>query len=166
MGKTAITQQQLMELLKYDAHSGVFIWLVDRGRKAKAGAVAGCIRPDGYRSIIICGRSYRAHRLAWLYVHGKWPVLDIDHLNGNGDDNRIANLRDVTTSVNCQNQRRATVKNVSGVLGVSFHKRTGKYQAKIKLDGKSIYLGLFATPELAGDAYLQAKRSLHPGCTI
>jgi hypothetical protein len=95
---------------------------------------------------------------------GRWPQFEIDHRNGIHDDNRWENLRDGTKSYNLQNQRKAHRNNKIGLLGVG-KKRDG-FQARIHLNGKTRYLGSFPTPELAYAAYLEAKRELHPGCTI
>jgi hypothetical protein len=95
---------------------------------------------------------------------GRWPNGVVDHINGDTSDNQWSNLRDVTHSVNCQNQRRAKRSNASGLLGVSFF--DGKPRASISVDGRPIHLGTFDTPEAAHQAYVEAKRKLHAGCTI
>lgn len=124
-------------------------------------------KSDGYVVIMIDGKSYQAHRLAWLYIYEKWPDNMIDHLNTIRDDNRITNLRDVEHNINIQNQRRAQKNNKSaGLLGVTFNKLAQKYVAQIKLNGKNKYLGLFDNAEDAHEAYLEAKRQYHAGCTI
>ena len=109
---------------------------------------------------------YLGYRLAWLYVHGKLPDGDIDHINGKPSDDRIKNLRDVSRSVNLQNQRAARSNNSSGLLGVFFQKTMNKWTSKIQLDWKTKSLGYFDTAEEAHAAYLKAKRELHEGCTI
>lgn len=103
------------------------------------------------------------HRLAWLYVHGEWPTEQIDHINQNPVDNRIANLRPADKSQNVQNIDAAYGS--SGYRGVSFDSRCGdgnSWRARIMVDGKSHSLGYYATAEEAHDAYLAAKRELHP----
>lgn len=165
MAKADLTAQRLRELLHYNSETGDFTRRVSgRGRRAKAGCVAGCKSCHGYTSISVDGRLYRAHRLAWLYVFGVWPGCDVDHINGAKSDNRIANLRDVSASVNMQNQRTAQPRNASGYLGVTIH--GGRFEASIKLNGKNIYIGSYKTPELAHSAYLAKKREIHPGCCI
>lgn len=101
-----------------------------------------------------------AHRLAWLYVHGRWPDGLIDHKNGDRADNRFDNLRDVAHRVNMQNLRKAFVSSKTGLLGASPLK-DGRFGAFIKRDGKSKNLGTFDTPELAHAAYVAAKRVIH-----
>lgn len=163
---TTLTQDLLKELLHYDPDTGVFTNRTNRNQLAKKGQRAGFVTvPQGYRHIGIKGRQYREHRLAWLYVHGVWPSGDIDHINGITDDNRIANLRDVTTQDNCQNQRKLRSDSASGLMGArSF--RPGKWQASIKVDGKYKHLGTFYTPEEAHEAYMKAKREFHPNFTL
>lgn len=165
MVSTNLTAQRLRELLSYDPDTGDFTRITHkRGRRPADGAAAGCRTDRGYIHIHASGRIYKAHRLAWLYVHGVWPDGDIDHIDGNKTNNRANNLRSVSTSVNMQNQRCAQKRNASGFLGVTVH--GGRFEASIKLNGKNIYLGSYATPELAHAAYLAKKREIHPGCVI
>jgi hypothetical protein len=103
--------------------------------------------------------------LAWLYVHGRWPLDDVDHINCVKNDNRIGNLRDVPNEINAQNVRHA--RKAQGPLGCTFDKKAGKWMAQIKLRGNVCkYLGYFDDPGDAHAAYLEAKRKLHDGCTI
>ena len=151
----------LREHLSYDPDTGVFIRKKNT-RGGKAGEVAGCINNIGYRQIYIYKNIHLAHRLAWVYVYGIFPTNDIDHINGIREDNRISNLRDVENNLNQQNQR--TPKGRVGLLGVSTAGK--KYRAVIRVDGKHIRLGLFDDPLVAHEKYKEAKRQLHPGCTI
>ena len=164
MATVDLTAQQLRELFHYNAETGVFTRLVQTSNRVKVGDVAGCKSGGGYVTISVFGRQCSAHRLAWLYVHGTWPVADIDHINGNPSDNRAANLRDVSRRVNKQNQRRAHITSTSGMLGAAADR--GRWQARIRVDGKQRYLGNFDTPDLAHAAYLDAKRLLHEGNTL
>ncbi|HEY7297856.1 MAG TPA: HNH endonuclease [Xanthobacteraceae bacterium] len=122
----------------------------------RAGAQAGYSRVDGYVRIQIDGAIYAAHRLAWLYVHGKHPTAEIDHRNGNPADNRIANLRECSR---WQNARNRGGRSPSGFKGVSADR--SKWRARIKVDGRIINLGLFSTPKLAADAYDRAALLYH-----
>lgn len=95
-----------------------------------------------------------AHRAVWALSTGRWPVATIDHINGNRQDNRICNLRDVPHVSNCRNQPLRNV-NTSGFAGVSLDKRNGKYAASICVNGKNVHLGKFETlaeARLARDA--------------
>lgn len=161
-----LTFEQAQQAFAYDADTGELTWNTRRSSNAPAGGVAGCVNERGYRVVSYSGRAYKAHRLIWLIVNGAWPVAEIDHINGDRGDNRIANLREADHAFNQQNQRTAQRKNRSGLLGVSWHKSTGKWQAQIWADGKQINLGEFHAPDEAHAAYLNAKREIHPGCTI
>ena len=165
MARNDLTAQRLRELLHYDPETGVFTRLISRqGLRAQVGDVAGSKNSHGYIGISVDGRLYRAHRLAWLFMRGGWPTGDIDHIDGDRANNRFDNLRDVSTSVNMQNQRRAQPRNASGYLGVTRH--GNRFEASIKLDGVNRYIGSYATPEEAHASYMAEKRRLHPGCTI
>ena len=164
-----ITQESLKEVLNYNPQTGLFSWSKPR-RGVKRGATPGWLNESGYVIIGLdgrSGRSYRAHRLAWLWMTGDWPINQIDHINGVRNDNRWGNLRSASREINCQNLREAKSHNLStGFLGVSPTKNKHRFQAKIGVDGRMIYVGTFDTPELAHVAYVEAKRVLHPGCTI
>lgn len=160
-----LTAERAREMLHYNADTGVLTWKVSV-RSVRKGDVAGTINARGYRLIKLDGARYRAHRLAWLITNGTWPSDEVDHINGQKDDNSIANLRDVSRSVNSQNQRRARSDSRSGLLGVRFDKSRGNWRAGIGVDGKELSLGRFDTPEAAHDVYVDAKRQLHAGCTL
>ena len=138
------TQKQLKEILYYDPETGVFTWRVNRGGGARAGDVAGYLHREGYIRIGFSGKVYRAHRLAWLYVHGKWPKYEIDHMNRIRDDNRIVNLREASHADNSHNLGLSS-KNTSGVSGISWYKYTKEWCAQIKVKGETIFLGAFPT---------------------
>jgi hypothetical protein len=165
--KTALTQDRLKQLLDYSLETGVFKWKIANSNRIKIGNVAGSPSPKGYLLIGIDGCVYRAHRLAWMYVYGKFPENFIDHVNGIVTDNRIENLRDVDNRTNGENQRRATKQNKSsGVLGVSREQGHKRWRAHIGVNGKQVHLGYFDTIEEASDAYITAKRKIHQGCSI
>lgn len=161
---TALTADELRSRLLYEQDTGLFKWIARATSRVPCGAMAGTINNEGYRAISINNRSYLAHRLAWLYVYGEWPMDQIDHINGVKTDNRISNLRNATRSTNCQNLRAAKSNNKVGLLGVT--RDRGRFRAAIKDNGKQRFLGYFATAEAASAAYLLAKRECHAGCTI
>ena len=169
MANTDLTAARLRGLLSYNPASGIFTRLTSSGKgsRGQAGAVVGHISNSsgGYCKIMLDGRRYSAHRLAWMHVHGDWPTHNIDHIDGNPLNNRIENLRDATIAINTQNQRIAQRRNKTGFLGVSKHK-CGKFIASILVNGERQYLGIHDTAQDAHCAYLKAKRDLHPGCTI
>lgn len=152
-----LSRGRLKELLSYDAEAGRFIWRVSRGTRC-AGSMAGNRRPDGYIYIKIDRVLYRASRLVWLYLFGKWPQEHIDHINGNTSDDRLVNLREATRSQNLGN-RKLNKNSSTGFKGVS---KSGKrYKAYVNKDGKRHWLGLFDSAAAAAEAYGIAARSLH-----
>ncbi len=137
-----LTQDRLKEVIFYNPSTGVFTWNVDVGYKIKTGDVAGTINPRGYRRIIINGKNYAAHRLAWLYAYGYCPEHVIDHMNGNRADNRLDNIRHVTRSCNSQN-RKCSDGTVSGFNGVCFDKRTKRWKSYITVNRNRIHIGRY-----------------------
>jgi hypothetical protein len=155
-----LTAERLRELLSYDQATGDLTRLVGRsGPKARAGDIAGRLDDSGYIRIYVDGVKYPAHRLIVLWMTGEFPPQEVDHINGDRADNRWSNLRLATRSENMRNK--GTYKtNTSGLRGVSFYKRTGKWKAQIQHEGKKIGLGYFASPDLAHTAYLTAEVAL------
>lgn len=155
-----LTQARLKELLSYDPDTGIFVWLINRPPYVSINSIAGSLNDRGYRHISIQGKKYKAHRLAWLYIYGKFPDGDIDHINRDRDDNRIANLRDTTRSVNLQN---CTINktNTSGVKGVSWDKRRQKWQAWVKINTAQKFLGYFKIIEEAKAAREKAEKEYY-----
>jgi hypothetical protein len=156
-----LTQNDLKDLLHYDPDTGVFTWLVSRGT-VRAGAEAGALhtKRNGkkYRQIMLFGKNYKAHRLAWFYVHAEFPSGEIDHIDGNGLNNKLDNLRAVTRTENCKNLR-IPKHNTSGYPGVSWHKRRQKWRADININGKQKHLGLFENIDDAAEAYQAAAKA-------
>lgn len=161
-----MTDQDFIEFLDinvaYDQQTGLFSW-----KQKRQGAVDGKfgnLEKTGYVRAKLLNKKYLAHRLAWFIAHKQWPQGQIDHVNGNRSDNRIANLRVVDHSGNSQNRRGKQKNNQSGYFGV--HASGKKWRAQIRINKKLKHLGLFDTPELASMAYIEAKRSIHSTCTI
>ena len=152
----ALTPHRVRELFEYNPETGEFIRRVARGGERR-GARVKTLTDKGYLRIGIDGADYRAHRVAWLYVHGEWPADQLDHINGNRNDNRIANLRLATPSQNSANRRRLS-RTLSGYKGVVPHQ--GKWVAQIKKGKTSFHLGCFSTAAEAHDAYCKAAREL------
>lgn len=156
-------------LLRYEAHTGNFVWLVRRNGRAggvRPGDIAGKTLKTGYISIGVNGKDWLAHRLAVLFMTGEWPVGDVDHIDGDPANNRWDNLRDVPHSINLQNRRKATKASKSGVLGVHYSTTERRWIAEICVQGKAKRIGRFKTVDDASDAYKRVKRLLHAGCTI
>lgn len=158
-----LTAEALRELLSYDPANGEFRW---KRSRARTGMVAGVVRCNGYRVIVIGKLQFLAHRLAWLYMTGGWPLMAVDHRNGDRDDNRWHNLREASTGENLQNQRHAHKRNVGGVLGVSWCAERDNWRAMIMVNGKRHFLGRYKNKDDAEQAYLRAKVDLHPFQTI
>ena len=151
------TAEYLRSVLHYDPESGIFTWKVRTSNRVKVGSVAGSQSGKGYLDISVCSRTHRAHRLAWLYVHGVWPEDQIDHINRIRTDNRISNLRDVTQKQNLQNAGKHS-RNTSGHTGVIWDKHRSKWQARIAHNCKDIHLGSFASLEEAVAARKAAEK--------
>jgi hypothetical protein len=164
--KAEITAVKLRAMLDYDPAIGVFVRKVATSNRTKAGEIAGIVNSIGYISVWLDGQPFLGHRLAWLYVHGEWPKNAVDHINAVRHDNRIANLRDVTQTINIQNRRKPQSNSTTGYLGVSWYAGKKRFCARIKTNGKYQNLGYFHTAEAAYAVYLSAKRELHAGCTI
>lgn len=151
------TPEELRQLLRYEPETGKLYWLArgpewfaDGYRTAQgeannfnsryAGKEAGCLGPVGYYYVgLPGGRHVPAHRVIWALVNGNWPDV-VDHIDGDPLNNRIGNLRDISQAGNLRNARMWS-HNTSGVTGVYWIKRTGKWRAAIKVDGKTINLG-------------------------
>jgi hypothetical protein len=157
------TAERVRQLLHYDAESGLFTWKSKTGSMG-SGTVAGTPHKE-YINIQVDGRQYKAHRLATLWVTGAWPDGEIDHRDGDGKNNRWANLRPAPSRrFNMQNKRKPHKNSSTGYLGVSV--QDGKFRARIRVDGKNRCLGLHGTAEDAYAAYVEAKRRLHEGNTL
>ena len=147
------------DAVDYDPATGRFTW-----RDGYRGAFreAGHFDAKGYRMLSVRGVRELAHRVAWAMTYGRWPEGVIDHINGERDDNRIDNLRDVSVQANAQNTR-STSRNPTGLRGVAYRRAGAKrYSARIVVDGRCRWLGSYATAEEAHAAYLVAKSELHP----
>jgi hypothetical protein len=148
-----LTAARLKELLDYDPETGVFRWPLS-AQHCRAGMVAGYKDNKGYIRIGVEQQQHAGHRLAWLYVHGEWPMGDLDHANRDQTDNRIANLRVATDSQNQANRGAGPGR----LKGVTYLAAIGKWQATIF---KSYYLGVFNTEEEANRVYGNAARILY-----
>lgn len=157
---SALTQQRLLDLVTYEPETGEFYARVDRARIRAGARIPGCPDDKGYLRIGIDNRSYKSHHLAWLYVHGRWPVGEVDHRDGNTGNNAIQNLRECSAAQNHQNLKRFK-NNSSGFTGVNWKRSHQRWEARILARGKHHHLGYFDTPEAAYTAYLSAKARLH-----
>ncbi len=146
----ALTADRAREVLRYEPFTGVFT----RAVWPRAGQPTGAKHSAGYTQLSIDGKLYRAHRVAWLYVTGRWPTELIDHINGVKDDNRLSNLREATESQNHHNAR-VRRHNRIGLKGVQ-QVGSRSFSARITVAGKFRYIGTFSSPEAAHMAYCNA----------
>jgi len=155
---TSITHGALVSQLHYDPETGVFTWKV-AGKKSVIGGRAGAVRPHGYEMIGLDYQRYYSHRLAWLYITGKWPKAQVDHVNGDRSDNRFVNLRLASHSENQRNRGRQA-NNRSGAPGVHWANREQRWVAKIKLNGKTRQIGAFTELPAAIAARKSAEQEM------
>jgi len=150
-----LTQSILKKFITYNDETGCFTWVTRSREHFKtnrafntwnarwANKEAGTVqihRGKHYASIRVMYKRYLAHRLAWLYVYGEWPVNEVDHIDGNGANNAILNLRDVTSTENSRNIRLRD-DNTSGTVGVYWCKTYRVWKSQIMINKKNIYLG-------------------------
>jgi hypothetical protein len=152
MAEEIITQEMVKALFNYDPLTGIFTWAKKRsGYQIGQETGSRCIR-TGYVKLQVYGKRYLAHRIAWLYVHGKLPTHSIDHINRLKHDNRIENLRDVPHVVNSANTG-ARKKARYNLKGVKFIRRTQSYKVEFVFNGEKHFLGEFADRDIAQDTY-------------
>lgn len=139
---TLDSRTRLLEHLRYDKDTGHFYWIkkTSSASRVNVGDKAGSIDRKGYTKIIFNGKSYCAHRLAWLFVYGEWPEDQIDHINRKKSDNRISNLRQATNQINHKNKP-LQANNTSGHSGIT--RRYGGWRVRIGVDGKRVHGGDF-----------------------
>ena len=166
--KNNLTAEEVRYFFDYDRETGNLIRrVVSKYSRRYLNRVAGSVYTTGYRVVSVPGgRRFSAHRLIWLWVYGEWPKYEIDHINGDRLDNRISNLRDVPTRTNVENCRAPHRDSKHAILGSTWIEKRKSYQVAIQVHGVQHYLGLFKDPEAARNAYIEAKRRLHVGCTI
>jgi HNH endonuclease/AP2 domain len=145
--------------LSYNKDTGHLTWIGRTGPRDMTGQRAGTQKKDGYRYVRFKNHMILEHRLCWLIVMGELPY-QIDHINQVKSDNRFCNLRAASNYQNSMNKTRQS-NNTTGFKGVSFHKQSNKYAAKICLNGKRQSLGYFTTAEQAHQAYIKASTELH-----
>jgi|SRR5208282_3802250 len=159
-----LTAGFIRAILDYCPETGMLRWRArDTWPKSRNSLFAGKIAGtpvDGYVQIQIGGRPYYAHRIAWLHFHGVWPSHQIDHVNMDRADNRIANLRLATPSDNCCNKTKRP-DNASGFPGVSLRNARNKWEARIMKDGKIMFRKTFDTAQEAHEARQAKLAEIH-----
>lgn len=154
-----VTQNELKEFFTYDKDSGHFTRIKKLGKKGIIGQVCNSKNNCGHIQITFKGRTYPAHRLAWLYVYGEFPKNQIDHINCIRDDNRIINLREATNQQNSFNRTQAL--GISGLKGVQWDKVKNKWLVVPVINNKRHYLGYFDDKENAFSVYLDFCKNNH-----
>lgn len=154
-----LTAARLREVLHYEPETGVFTRIKSVCGQT-AGTICGSPNGRGYIQITIDGKSYLAHRLAFLYMTGEWPAEFADHINCTQTDNRWANLREATKYENARNSR-GRRDTIGGLKGARYDKSIDKYRASIAVNGKQKYLGVFITAEEASQAYSLAAKQYY-----
>ena len=149
-----MTQNELKEALNYEPSTGIFTWI--KNNKEAFG-----ICPLGYKRLKLKGKTYKQHRLAWLYMEGYFPKEFIDHINGIKTDNRFCNLREATNTENQHNRIKPSSNSSHNLIGITWNKEASKWCSRISVDKKRIHLGYFGDKENAHQAYLDAKRKYH-----
>lgn len=150
----------LRKRLRYEPETGKLFWLDYEGmppmwRSRWAGKEAFTCKDKGYYVGGVDAGGLLAHRVAWAIYHGEWPSNQIDHINGVTIDNRIVNLRVVTTTENARNAHMKS-NNTSGITGVVWDKTKRKWKAQIMVNGRCVNLGRFNTLEEAAAARKEA----------
>lgn len=151
-----VTAAFVRAVLDYDLDTGIFRWRARtpsehysehacRVLNARdAGNIAGVLQPQNYLRVQMLDRKYLLHRLAVLHVTGQWPLGEVDHIDGNPQNNRWENLRVVSRAENRRNAARRK-DNPSGVTGVAKVIGSHKWRACIRYQGKLVLLGRFDT---------------------
>lgn len=152
--RKSLTQEYLKEILDYNPSTGVFIWKkkTSPASRISIGSIAGAPNTKyKYIEITIHRTVYKAHRLAWLYTYGKWPSRQIDHIDGNRENNKLKNLRDVTARKNQQNRLE---HRLGHLVGTSFRKDNKMWQSTIVINKKKHHIGFYSTAKKAHMAYM------------
>lgn len=156
-----LTARRLRELLDYDPNTGLFRWKLAPGKRADLiGTIAGGNHIRGYLQIGVGQKRYLAHRLAWLFMTGAWPLLLIDHRDGDKKNNRYVNLREATNGQNVVNAK-ISKRNATGVRGVYIHAPSGRFRVQLGKDNHKHHIGYFDDLASATRAAETAAKSLH-----
>lgn len=150
------TIERLQQLFHVDFEHGTLTWKITPNNQIEPGTPAGFLDPScEYYRVAVDGRRYMVHQIIWAMKTGKWPELHINHKSHDTTDNSFNNLREATKSQAKQSSRLYR-NNKFGLKGVSRYK--DRFRSDIRVDGKTIYLGIHDTPLDAHAAYVNASR--------
>lgn len=158
-----LTHTELKTLLQYDPLTGKWLRLYASRGTSHKGWFSGSPDRRGYLRLELKGKTYKSHRLAWLYMTGDWPSQYIDHINQNKSDNTFSNLRDVSLSINQLNKKKYSLEKTSSFVGVNFKKKLNKWRACITYKYHVYHLGYFNTELEAHYAYENKLQSILKG---
>lgn len=151
---------KIKNIIRYESETGKFFWL-ENGDCRKSGKIAGNYNgKNPYSRVMVLGKSYLAHRLAWAMHYGYFPVNQVDHINLDRRDNRICNLREADRFEQGVN-RSMLSSNTSGWKGVTYCKAQKKWVARIRVKGSRINLGYFEDIKEAAEEYIFAALHHH-----
>jgi len=191
MSAARVSPEVMRQLVQYEPDTGRMFWLrrserwFKDGRQSAAhncaiwnGKYAGLEAMNyrkagssstggGYLVGNMMGRVYRSHHVAFVLFYGRWPTLDIDHINRVRTDNRITNLREVTRSENLRNVG-SRANSTSKVRGVCWAKERSQWNARINTGERYKNLGYFDDERDAIAARLNAEAKYwgHPTDTF
>lgn len=159
---TDIIEQPTQEMVQslFDYKEGYLYWKVSTTNSIKVGDVAGkSVNDSGYNIVGIAGKTYRLHRIIFLYHNGYLPKI-VDHIDGNRSNNKIENLRSANDFQNSRNAR-LSKRNTSGIKGVCWARHVNKWLVQVRQGGSKKYLGLYDDLELAELVAIEARNLFH-----
>jgi hypothetical protein len=151
-----LTQEEVIRQLNYDPNTGIFTWKISKSGNKGVGSKAGSLDKNSkYQVCTINNKRYYLHRIAFLYMTGSHPQYNVDHINGDKQDNRWSNLRDISTR---DNQSNREIHRTGKLVGSCFKKDCKRWRAMISIDSINIHLGYFDTELEAHEAYMKARK--------
>lgn len=150
-----LTQKQLQKELVYDLSTGEFHRRIARCNRVEIGDLVGTLDSHGYLQIRVSGRLYLGNRLAWLYMTGDWPPLDIEHRDNVRSNNRWHNLR-LTTRVRNGMNRRCRKDSLTKMKNIMQCGEGGRYRVRVSVGRRRVHVGYFDTLKEAEEAHVRA----------